>query len=247
MSVTGQISSFTNTRIPSGSGFSQVGKLFLQRMLSNPNYKTTINIPGKGTVIGFCEGPFAFQGKADWKELVDLGAVSDQFNSAAAGFQALKSIQGGSVSDADLAQMNFKSVRASELRWNGSECPVFSLKLILPSYNSNATQSPIDSVKMLCSCVFPEYKDGGNFLVAPLGYGIRGGSSQQYDRPSGGTISVRRGRYFYAPNQVMRSVSATFSQEVMEDGYPLYVEANLEFMPWRTPDWKEISSWFKVR
>ena len=30
-----------------------------------------------GVVSGFCEGPFAFQGKADWKPIVDLGQAED--------------------------------------------------------------------------------------------------------------------------------------------------------------------------
>jgi hypothetical protein len=42
----------------------------------------------------------------------------------------------------------------------------------------------------------------------------------------------------------MKSVSCSVSQEMMDDGYPLYVEANIEFMPWRMPTYDDVMSYF---
>lgn len=227
---------------------STIGELFMTKMLSNPNYATRIVLPGNmGVVKGFCEGPFAFQGKADWKPIVDLSAAEDAAASAYAASAAIASVTNKNISSDQLAQLSFKQIRGSEMRYAGSACPVFQLKLILPSYDSRAKQSPVDSVKLLMACVFPKYVDtslAGAQQQAPLGYGIQGADNQRNDRPSGGTVTITRGKFFKATDMLIQSVSSTFSQECMEDGYPLYVEANIEFIPWRTPDYETAMSWF---
>lgn len=251
MANQGTIGKFsTGGRKPTGKGRSLIGDLFLTKMLKNPNYKTTISLPGStGVVSGFCEGPFAFQGAADWKPIADLGALEEAVSSAYAGGLALASLGNKNLSNEQLAQLSFKQIRGSEMRYAGSGNPVFQMKLILPSYDARAKQSPIDSVKLLMACVYPEYVDtkfAGAQQQAPLGYGIAGADNQMNDRPSGGTVTISRGRFFRAPNMLIKSVSSTFSQECMEDGYPLYVEANIEFIHWRTPSYETAMSWFGI-
>lgn len=242
----GSISAYKGSRTPTGKGSSSsiVGQLFLSKMLSNPNYKTTITLPGNmGVVSGFCEGPFAFNGSADWKPIADLGQVEDQFAAAYAVFSAFNRQAGNETST---GQLSFKQIRGTEMRYGGSGCPTFQVKLILPSYNANAKQSPLDSVKLLMACVYPRYAGtslAGDQLEAPLGYDIKFNSNQQNDAPIN-TVTVERGRFFKAHNMLVKQVSTTFSQECMEDGYPLYIEANIEFQPWRTPDYKTAMSWF---
>ena len=239
----GTIKKFTATRKPTNTAktSSVIGKLFLTKMLSNPNYKTTITLPNNmGVVTGFCDGPFGFQGKADWKPLLDLDSYTEQFNQIAAALQATAS--SADVDPALLNQINFKSVRATESRWSGSDSPVFNLKFIMPSYDSSARRAPMDSMALLMACVYPSFKSEVS-MQAPLGYGIQAGKTSVEDRPIN-TVWVKRGKFFSAPNQVMRSVSCSFSQEVMEDGYPLYIEANIEFVPWRMPDYKTVMSYF---
>lgn len=237
----------TGSRKPT-SGKSLIGDLFLTKMLKNPNYRTLITLPGElGYVTGFCEGPFAFQGAADWKPIADIGGAEDTVAAAYAGGLAIASLANKNMNNDDLAQLSFKQIRGSEMRYAGSGCPIFQIKLILPSYDASAKQSPLDSVKLLMACVYPDYVDtkfAGAQQQAPLGYGIKGGDNQRNDTPSGGTVTVSRGRFFKAPHMLVKSVSSSFSQECMEDGYPLYVEANIEFMPWRTPDYKTAMNWF---
>lgn len=237
-------------RTPTGKGSSAIGDLFLTKMLKNPNYKTTITLPNSmGVVTGFCEGPFSFHGKADWKPIVDLGGAEDTAASIYAGAAAIGGLMNKDLSPDQLAQLSFKQIRGSEMRYAGSGCPVFQLKLILPSYDASAKQSPIDSVRLLMACVYPRYVDtayAGAQQQAPLGYGIRGADNQRNDAPSGGTVTITRGRFFKAPNMLIQSVSSSFSQECMEDGYPLYIEANIEFIPWRTPDYETAMSWFGI-
>ena len=250
MTIEGEISKFAlKGRTPTGSS-SLVGQLFLSKMLNNPNYATTISLPGTmGIVTGFCEGPFAFQGSADWKPIVDLGSIEDSFAAAYAGGAALASLMNRELTNDQLAQLSFKQIRGSEMRYAGSSCPIFQMKLILPSYDASARQTPMDSVRLLMACVFPSYVDtafAGAQQQAPLGYGIQGAADQRNDVPSGGTVTVTRGKFFKAPNMLIKSVSSTFSQECMEDGYPLYIEANIEFMPWRTPDYKTAMNWFRI-
>lgn len=239
----GIIKRFTANRTPTNTSKtgSVIGKLFLTKMLSNPNYKTTITLPNNmGVVTGFCDGPFGFQGKADWKPLLDLDSTVEAGNQIIAAAQATAST--ADVDSAMLQQVNFKSVRATESRWAGSDSPVFNLKLILPSYDSSARRAPMDSVGLLMACVYPTYKSEV-MMNAPLGYGIQAGATSKEDVPIN-TVWVKRGKFFSAPHQVIRSVSCSFSQEVMEDGYPLYVEANIEFVPWRMPDYKTVMSYF---
>ena len=240
----------TQGRRPTGRNSSVVGDLFLTKMLNNPNYRTIITLPNSmGVVTGFCEGPFAFQGKADWKPIADIGGLEDQAAAIYAGKQALASLANKGMSSEQLAQLSFKQIRGSEMRYAGSGCPVFQMKLILPSYDASANQSPLDSVRLLMQCVYPKYVDtswAGAQQQAPLGYGIQAADNQRNDTPSGGTVSVQRGKFFEAHNMLINSVSSTFSQECMEDGYPLYVECNIEFIPWRTPDYETAMSWFKL-
>ena len=223
-----------------------VGNLFLTKMLKNPNYKTTITLPGgNGIVTGFCEGPFAFQGKADWKPIVDLGSLENDANSLFAILSAGKGLMG----DENIsAQMSFKQVRGTELRWAGSGIPIFQMKLILPSYDSAAKQSPMDSVRLLMGCVYPSYSDtehAGAQLTAPLGYGFSFRMNQHNDAVNG-TVTVSRGKFFKAPGMLIHSVSSSFSQECMEDGYPLYTEVNIEFGPWRMPSYEQVMKWFII-
>jgi hypothetical protein len=226
-------------RKPTGSGGNQA-YLFLDQMMQNPKYRTVIHLPssvgGVSTIVGISEGPFGFQGKSDWKALADQGngalATADQ---SLALLKAAGNASG--LTEADKGQLNIKSVWLTESRWNGSDSPVFNFKLILPSYNSSAGTSPMDYVKLLMKCVYPTQKTVG-LLTAPLGYDISDG-----DTPIN-TITVTRGNFFRAPNQVMKSVSCSVSQEMMDDGYPLYVEANIEFMPWRMPTYDDVMSYF---
>ena len=229
---------------------SLIGDLFLTKMLQNPNYKTTITLPGNsGVISGFCEGPFAFQGVSDWKPIADLGSVEDTANALYAGSAVLNSVLNPNVSNEDLTQLSFKQIRGTEMRYAGSGNPVFQMKLILPSYDASARQSPLDSVRLLMACVYPAYVDtkyAGSMQQAPLGYGIKGATNQANDVPSGGTVTISRGKFFKAPNMLIKSVSSTFSQECMEDGYPLYIEANIEFIHWRTPSYEIAMKWFGI-
>lgn len=247
MASEGTIGRFTgnNSNKNSSYGQSSIGELFLTKMLSNPNYKTVITLPNSmGRVTGFCEGPFSFSGTADWKPIIDLGQAEDQVaavTSVAAAF-------GGQMNPGTekVGQFSFKQIRGTEMRYSGSGTPTFQIKLILPSYDSNAKQKPIDSVKLLMACVFPQYKTlgaVGDQLQAPLGYGIIFNENQRSDAPYN-TVSLRRGRFFYARDLLIRQVSSEFSQECMEDGYPLYTAVNIELIPWRMLDYKEAMSWF---
>lgn len=249
MNIQGAIGTFkSNNRTPTQSYNGVTGDLFLTRMMNNPNYKTSIFLPNNlGVVTGYCEGPFAFQGKADWKPIANVGQYEEAVAALDAGRKALGTAMGADMSQDDLTQLSFKQIRGSEMRYAGSGCPVFQIKLILPSYDAAARQSPMDSLKLLMMCVYPEYRQNstiGRQQAAPLGYGIRGASDQANDAPSGGTVLVKRGRFFRAPNMLIQSVSSSFSQECMTDGYPLYIEANIEFIPWRTPDYATAMSWF---
>lgn len=232
-------------RTPTGrtSSYSAVGELFLTKMLKNPNYRTTITLPqNMGVVSGFCDGPFAFQGKAEWKPMADVSQAED----AAAALYAVGAGFAGQATGQAHAQLSFKQVRATEMRYSGTPSPVFQIKLILPSYDANARRSPIDDVRLLMACVFPRYTDteaAGAQLEAPLGYTVTYAGNQQNDAPVN-TVTIRRGKFFRADGMLIQSVSSSFSQEVMEDGYPLYVEANIEFIPWRTPEYDTAMNWF---
>jgi hypothetical protein len=224
---------------------SVIGQLFLSKLKSNPNYTTTFTLPGSmGIVTGFCEGGIAFQGTADWKPICDLGSIEDTAAAVQAAWAAFAS---QSNPDKSYSQTSFKQVRGTEMRYSGSNCPAFQLKLILPSYDSSAKQTPMEAVRLLMRSVYPEYGDVnmlGTQLQAPLGYGIRfSGQNQQADTPFN-TVAVRKGKYFYMPHALIKSVSSTFSGEVMTDGMPLYTEVNIEFIPWRTPSYSEAMKWF---
>jgi hypothetical protein len=209
--------------------------LLIEQMKLNPMYKTVFTLPGKlPSVSGLAEGCFAFNGSADWKQLAEFGM--DKMNQSLALAQGIGSAS-GVLSDEQAQQFNAKSTWLTECRWNGSAIPVFNVKLVLPSYSATDAGSPMNAVRNLMRCVFPTQK-GALMLGAPLGYTITNG-----DKPLN-TITVSKGNFFLAPDQVIKSVSCVFSQEVMEDGNPLYVEANIEFMPWRMPTYDEVMSYF---
>lgn len=241
--ATGSIGKYVNTD-GNSSGRSIVGQLFLTKMLKNPHYRTTVTLPGTmGQVVGFCEGPFSFSGSADWKSLIDLGQIEDQVSAA----YALTSTITNQATGNENSQLSFKQVRGTELRYSGSGTPTFQFKLILPSYDPNASLSPLQAVRLLYRCVFPEYtttESGLQVLKAPLGYGITSGTTARQDVPFG-TVTITRGKFFKAPNMLIRQVSTEFSQECMEDGKPLYINANIEAIPWRCTHYEEAMSWIR--
>lgn len=242
----GSISKYTGSSSRSSSSSNPIGELFLTKMLSNPNYETKIILPGnKGVVKGFCEGPFSFSASADWKPIADVSQIEDQF---AAGYAILSAFGAQANGNQNtVPQLSFKQVRGTELRYGGSNLPVFQIKLILPSYDPNANQSPTEATKLLMSCVLPTYEGTavGDQLAAPLGYSVTFNTNQRQDSAVG-TCTVKRGKFFEASGVLIKQVSVSFSQECMTDGKPLYVEANLEFQPWRMMEYTELMNWIKV-
>lgn len=239
----GKISRFIETKTSSTTSYSKIGDLFITKMLSNPNYKTEIRFMSDQSVVtGFSEGPFALQAKANYKPVADFSSAEQALSDVKAGVQMVwgagNAATGATVSPETLQQANFKCLRATELRWAGSDSPVFNLKLIIPSYDRGALRKPKDQVKRLLRCIYPTYENEWSML-APENYKITPGATAMQDIPVN-TCTITRGKYFRAAHQLITSVSVTMSQEIMEDGQPLYFEANIDFVPWRTPDANDI-------
>lgn len=212
--------------------------LFLDDLFNNSLYKGVITLPVNAgansgeTVRGFVTGDFAFQAKANYKDLVSI----DLSNAT----QATAILQTVFPGVAGQGQIAIKSTRATENYWAGSESPEFNFKLVLPNYRSNI--KPLNEVKKLMKCIYP-VREGEMVLRAPNRYYIDAGQTEKDDKPIG-AVHVRLGKFFDASDQIITSVSPAFSEAKSVDGTPLYVSIDIQFRPWRLPDYNDIIKYF---
>jgi len=195
-----------------------------QELLNNPYYRVLINTPA-GVVKGFVMTEFQFSAQAEYSSPFENMGQSETLNMAAT---AVSMATGK-------GQFMLKSLRTTVATWTGTQKPTFTLPLLMISLNGEDVKQ---EVAKLLKGVFPT---GVDKLTAPYGYAVDAEGNVK-----SGTISVQIGQWFYARNQILRSVDVQFSKEVLNNGLPLYASVTITFEPYRLPNADEILRYFKV-
>jgi len=155
---------------------------------------------------------------------------------AAAGNLATRlGYKGGALSK----PFTLRTVEQSVKTWTGSETPVFNVVLKLVALQE--TDDVRQAVSNLLSAVAPTFSSFGLSanVAPPLNYLPKGMTAQ-------GTITVAIGRWFKAHQQVMLSVTPTFSRETIASGAPLYCDVAISFTPYRQVSVGELTGYIKT-
>jgi hypothetical protein len=119
-----------------------------------------------------------------------------------------------------IAQIRLSTQTMTRQVWTKSESPIFRATMVfLAIKEADDVRTP---VKAILSSVFPEFDNSSPIMKAPLGY----------DGVGAGLLTVVIGKWFQAPNMIMRSANFSFSKEIIASGAPLYAEGNIEFIPY---------------
>lgn len=221
-------------------------KLELDLLYNNPNALIKLDLRDAGTVVGFVTQEFTIGASAEYNTSMMSQALDKVNGAIATGTIAMNRMIeffGGS----GIVQRRVGNLSDTVATYGGTSKPTFSVNIVLISY-SKKKSNILNDIRKLQKAMYPT-SDGiagiNVALKAPLGYkaSARGaGSSLARD----GTVVVEIGKWFYAPGQLIKNVTATMSKEVISNGSPLYANVTIEFEPWRQVTADEIIKFFKV-
>lgn len=128
------------------------------------------------------------------------------------------------------SQMSMTSIASTRKHWLSSESPSIPINFLIVAYKDGMDVR--QKVAALLKTVYPSGPAASIagvdlFLSAPNNYKFTGLDS------ASGLISLKIGRWFQAKNLLMEDVSATFSKQVTQNGYPLYAEVSCTLTPWK--------------
>lgn len=186
------------------------------------------DLKGSYKVVGHLIGEFQVGGSNEFKSLFEFSAQQT--------LQDMISRIGAITSSEYLANIRLQSRSQTQQSWVNSMSPSFSLPM---SFIATAPDSDVRKhVKTLLKTVYPTFSGGTlDAIDTPLGYKLAGSAT------TGGTITIWVGRWFKAPNQLMKTVNFTFSREVINNGTPLYAVGAIEFMPYRLIGAEDIDNY----
>lgn len=128
-----------------------------------------------------------------------------------------------------------KSVAQTVSLWENSERPSLPVSIVLVNYDGT-------DVGKLAHSLFAESmpRRSGSFLHAPHGYksGSKGLSAS-------GTFTLLIGTYYHVSNLILNDVSIEYSQQLADNGKPLWVNINATFTPYKGVDKAEVLTWYK--
>jgi hypothetical protein len=134
------------------------------------------------------------------------------------------------ISDVKISERKLMAINSTIHSWVGSNRPSFNIPLIFVAIReSDDVRTP---VKSLTKSVYPT--EDGIFMIAPLGY----------DGTGGGTVSIQIGKWLMIHGLVVTSMNATFSQQVIKSGLPLYAKVDITFEPYKLPTVKDVDGYF---
>ncbi len=233
--------------------------LELDRILGNLHSTVRIysNTPGaKFRTVGFIQGGMSFTGQNDFtQDFKDMGdtlrSTMRKYRQVAGQIQPVQEIMdaipgaGNSV-----LQSAFSSIKS----YVSSGMPVFSVQFLLLAYKAGI--NPLDDATTLQAMVMPLSQTSAT-VVPPLNYQAylsrtefngdseSAESGQKLPLAGPGTLNVAMGRYFYGTGLICQSYGFQCSEEVVEDGTPLYAICNATFECKRAYDIVEFRRFFK--
>ena len=194
----------------------------IDKVLGNPNCLVSFtggSIALKATMID----DFGFSFGSEYNSLFDVGSIDD----LAGGLNRATAVI-NNFANLNIPQVRLKTPGLTSKAFIGSKNPSFDIKLII--MNVHEGDDIMTKVKNFVRMSMPSidsFTKLGGLYVAPMGYRTKTGATR-----STGPISVRIGKWFYAPNQIIEDVSVHFSKvSSNSSGQPLYATLSVRFGP----------------
>jgi hypothetical protein len=189
-------------------------------------------------IIGIITSELNFGSGNSWNTPLESAQQSSLSETVQGGGAVLSNLLSGTRFKDLVKPFTLRTIQQSVKIWNGSDLPVFTVKLIFVALAED--DDVRENVAQLMQSVAPPTASfGSTFLTPPLGY-----------QPSGlkasGVISVAIGSWFEGHNFVMNNVNFTFSAETIASGNPLYAEGTISFTPYRIISASELSGYITV-
>lgn len=236
-----QILQNTNAKViialPSSSGkFSQADRF-------NSTSSSTSN--RTNAIVGFMSNELIFTGGANYNNPFESQKVQSSIIAADnvnRGLEQMANILG--VSADKIPNINLRNISATISNWVSSEKPTFNISFMLIA--TRATHDVRADYRRLLDTVYPVFTGigAGTTLRTPLNYEATLGSKGEIKVRN--TIAVSLGRWFRATGQVMKTVTATFSNEVTSSGNPLYAKVDCTFEPYRMISNEEAKGYINI-
>lgn len=144
-----------------------------------------------------------------------------------------------------------KPVSSTVQQWDGSERPQFDVSLLFVHTKNDSNDRPENKAMFLNARCFPKIMS--NIQAAPMGYkpileilDIGQGEYQtgQLSRVTG-TVTLKIGEWFMAPNLLLMNSSFEFSKECAPDYSPLYAQGKVQLTTARIISYVEYLNYFK--
>jgi len=179
---------------------------------------TTILKDGEsGLISGFTTQGFSLTGSASWEGKAIGNGLDNAMNTATSVLNSL---------GANLEQGSTTSRPSTNRRWVSSEPAAFTADFMIVAYRQGIDVRK--DVGKLFRCVYPSGDMiAGIGMRAPMGY-------QPSTFSAKNTATLKIGKWFKADGLLVDDVTAEFSREVTQDGFPLYASVTVLLSPWRT-------------
>lgn len=126
----------------------------------------------------------------------------------------------------DIQQATLQTLANTMNIYKNSERPTFQISMLLISIRSS--ENIMTDVKNIMRMSLPTYSDTTKLISPPLGF------LPKLDSVSG-TVDIRFGNWFWAPDQLINSATFTFSKEMLPNNSPLWAKVDIAFQPWLMP------------
>lgn len=196
--------------------------------------KVISDFSGGVSVAGIAVGGFTAGGASEHNDIFQSTLSSKLSQSLASVKFAVGEIPGLQKITSAMKAVHMKSKWETTSFWTSTPKPTFSVDTVFIAIRR--TDDVRSKVNQLWKCVYPERLGVGRY-GPPLGYVATRNSVT-------GTVDVAIGNWFYARQQIIKNVTATYSKELVAPGRPLYVEVKVDFEPYQTPDVIDMAGYF---
>lgn len=240
-------------------------KFDIDGILQNPNAKVIIALPSgnqslrndrlnstssssanrANAIVGFMTNELVFAGGSNYNNPFESQKVQGSIQAADNLNRAMQeTARALGIGTESLPNINLRNISATVANWVSSEKPRFNISFMLIA--TRAAHDVRADYRRLLDTVYPIFTGigAGTTLNTPLNYESVLGSNGEIRVRN--TIAVSLGRWFRATGQVMKTVSATFSNEVTSSGYPLYAKVDCTFEPFRMISASEAKGYINV-
>jgi hypothetical protein len=143
-----------------------------------------------------------------------------------------------------IPQANVVNARQTVQIWTNTDDTSFSVSMLFLAIREG--EDVVEEIMKLLRYVYPQWSANGKEIKAPNEYTVTSAKGSRFGVTAKGTVSISVGQMFFAPQQIITSVSYEFSQRVLPNGRPMWATAQVTFRPFRVVDYKDVKGYFKT-